>query len=58
MLFNHLKYIMVLEVGIHVATFTDGGLRCITRNIGGLVGSVFSSLKKQGAQTQIFQEAL
>ena len=37
--------------------FSDGGLRCITWNTRGLVGSVFSSQKKQGAQTQIFQEA-
>ena len=58
MLFNHLKYSMVLQVGIHVATSPTEVCDVLLGTLGGLVGSVFSSLKKQGAQTQIFQEAL
>ena len=47
MLFNHLKYYRVLQVGMHVAIFLDGGLWCITWNTRGLVGSVFSKQKKR-----------
>ena len=38
--------------------FLDGGLRCITWNTRGLVGSVFFQAEEQIIQTQISQEAL
>ena len=43
---------------MHVAIFLDGGLRCITWNTRGLVGSGFFQAEEQRTQTQISQEAL
>ena len=42
MLFNHLRCSKILRVGIRVANSPDGGLRCVTWNTRGLVGSVLS----------------
>ena len=48
MLFNHHpECYSVLQVGMDVAPFLAGGLRCITWNTRGLIGSVFSKQKNR-----------
>ena len=54
MLFNHLKYNEVVWIGNTCVHIPDGGLRCVTWNTRGLIGSLTSCSQLSREQKKIY----